>query len=130
MAHAVLASLRRVVAVGVGVVGGGGRLAVAMRRRGMTDLAHLKAFEGFLGPDGVVVDGEVLEQHNTDWTKAFHGASEVALLPTSTEQVSAVLAYCSSRGINVVPQGACVRVQQCSSRVACGPALLVLPLAR
>ncbi|KXZ53063.1 hypothetical protein GPECTOR_8g57 [Gonium pectorale] len=40
-----------------------------------------------------------------DWQKKYVGRSRVALKPRTTEQVSELLRYCSSRRLAVVPQG-------------------------
>lgn len=53
----------------------------------------------------VIVDSSELESMNLDWQRRYQGRSKVALLPTSVEQVSAVLAHCNERGLAVVPQG-------------------------
>lgn len=39
-----------------------------------------------------------------DWMGKYQGASQVALKPRSTEQVSAILHHCNERRLAVVPQ--------------------------
>uniref|UniRef100_A0A8R1DP93 D-2-hydroxyglutarate dehydrogenase, mitochondrial n=2 Tax=Caenorhabditis japonica TaxID=281687 RepID=A0A8R1DP93_CAEJA len=61
------------------------------------------AFENFLGKEGVLKDDITL--NTTDWTGQFKGPGSVVLFPKNTEQVSAILAYCSKNKLAVVPQG-------------------------
>lgn len=42
---------------------------------------------------------------NIDWLGKYHGSSTVALNPSTTEEVSKILSYCTEHGIAVVPQG-------------------------
>eukprot|EP00002_Diphylleia_rotans_P024418 TRINITY_DN4820_c0_g1_i2.p1 TRINITY_DN4820_c0_g1~~TRINITY_DN4820_c0_g1_i2.p1 ORF type:complete len:262 (+),score=42.30 TRINITY_DN4820_c0_g1_i2:256-1041(+) len=42
---------------------------------------------------------------NIDYMKRYHGNSELALRPVSTEQVSKILKYCNENKLAVVPQG-------------------------
>lgn len=66
----------------------------------------LKTFEGILGvPNDVVIDPNSLQRYNEDWTRQYHGNAAVALRPSTTEQVSAILRYCNKRSLAVVPQG-------------------------
>ncbi|UMM18139.1 hypothetical protein L5515_014345 [Caenorhabditis briggsae] len=79
--------------------------AVAARNEGFAKVmqSDLLAFENFLGKDGVQKDD--ISNHITDWTGQFKGHGSVVLYPKSTEEVSAILAYCSRNKIAVVPQG-------------------------
>lgn len=63
----------------------------------------LDFFRGVVGADHVKT--EDLESFNTDWMKKYHGASPVAILPGTTDEVSRVLRHCDERRIAVVPQG-------------------------
>ncbi|KAF1765368.1 hypothetical protein GCK72_005320 [Caenorhabditis remanei] len=65
--------------------------------------SDLLAFENFLGKDAVQKDD--ITNHTTDWTGQFKGHGSVVLYPKNTEDVSAILAYCSRNKIAVVPQG-------------------------
>jgi FAD/FMN-containing dehydrogenase len=53
----------------------------------------------------VVDDPDVLAGAVVDWTGRYHGSGACLLRPDSVDQVSAVLAWCSHRGVAVVPQG-------------------------
>lgn len=64
-----------------------------------TDLKH---FESIVGKDGVKT--KEIEDFTRDWTRQFNGRGSVVLLPTTTEQVSQLLAHCSKRKLAVVPQ--------------------------
>merc|ERR1712165_151517 len=65
----------------------------------------LSFFERVLGDQGIVTDEDLLEVHNTDWTKKYKGNSQVMLKPHTTADVSAILKYCNERNLAVVPQG-------------------------
>jgi D-2-hydroxyglutarate dehydrogenase len=63
-------------------------------------------FRSVLGSEGVKTDeSSSLEAYNTDWLGHYCGSSKIVVLPRSTAQVSAVLKYCHSKSIQVVPQG-------------------------
>ncbi|CAK9324218.1 unnamed protein product [Citrullus colocynthis] len=62
-------------------------------------------FRSILGEKNVVQDEDRLLDANTDWLRKFRGSSKLLLQPRSTEEVSQILKYCSSRDLPVVPQG-------------------------
>eukprot|EP00775_Hariotina_reticulata_P011142 gene11142-11295_t len=62
-------------------------------------------FTTIVGERGVVQDPMALEPMNKDWMGKYVGHSTLALKPSTTDQVSQVLAYCSLRRLAVVPQG-------------------------
>lgn len=64
----------------------------------------IKVFEQ-LTPSRVITDPHEIAPHNVDWLKMVRGTSTVMLKPKSTQEVSEILAYCSSRRLAVVPQG-------------------------
>ena len=53
----------------------------------------------------VRLDAGSLATANEDWMKKYRGRSKVLLLPSTTGEVSRVLARCNARGLAVVPQG-------------------------
>src|SRR2546423_2651458 len=57
-------------------------------------------------PDGVVSDAPSLRAYDRDALTAYGQLPLVCVLPTSTEQVCAVLKYAASQGLRVVPRGA------------------------
>ena len=59
-------------------------------------------FEGLV-PGGVLTDE--IESYNCDWMKKWSGRTAAVLKPKTTEEVSAILRYCDSKKIAVVPQG-------------------------
>jgi D-2-hydroxyglutarate dehydrogenase len=66
----------------------------------------LNVFKEILSDDNAVItDADQLDAYNTDWMKHYKGAAPVALLPKTTQQVSAILKHCSARRLAVVPQG-------------------------
>lgn len=57
------------------------------------------------GRDGVLVGAEACAPYARDWTGAFVGRPAAVVRPADTRTVAAVLAFCSARGLAVVPQG-------------------------
>jgi FAD/FMN-containing dehydrogenase len=53
----------------------------------------------------VLTTEDQVRPYNVDWMGLFKGSGTVVLRPTSTEEVSALLAYCHQHQIAVVPQG-------------------------
>ncbi|GMH24569.1 hypothetical protein Nepgr_026412 [Nepenthes gracilis] len=62
-------------------------------------------FKNILGDENVVHDADRLQVANTDWLHQYKGSSKLMLTPRSTEEVSQILKYCSTRCLAVVPQG-------------------------
>ncbi|XP_054271887.1 D-2-hydroxyglutarate dehydrogenase, mitochondrial-like isoform X1 [Macrosteles quadrilineatus] len=66
---------------------------------------HLQHFQKLLQPGQVLTDPSELRSHNTDWFKHFRGNGKVILKPKNTEEVSAILKFCYTENLAVVPQG-------------------------
>ncbi|VDM47763.1 unnamed protein product [Toxocara canis] len=64
--------------------------------------SDLSAFEKILGNNNVQTDD--LAPYNTDFLHIYKGNSKYVLLPTSSEEVSAILRHCYARKLAVVPQ--------------------------
>ncbi|HEX7743306.1 MAG TPA: FAD-binding oxidoreductase [Sphingobium sp.] len=62
-------------------------------------------FRSLLDDKGVVTDPDDLAPWLTDWRGRFQGAAAAMLQPTSTQQVSAVVALAAELGVALVPQG-------------------------
>lgn len=71
---------------------------------GMTP-ALLAAFEGLLGPRGVVTEPTDMASHLVDWRGLYQGRSPCVLRPASTVELSAAVRLLSAAGIPMVPQG-------------------------
>src|SRR5262249_21267695 len=56
--------------------------------------------------EGVIASEEAMRPYESDGLTAYQALPMVVVLPETTEQVSAVLAYCHREGIKVVPRGA------------------------
>jgi len=69
----------------------------------LTD-ADVAAFRSLV-PDGVLTGEDRVARYNADWLNHWRGSSAVVLRPSTTDQVSAVLRYCSERRLAVCPQG-------------------------
>ncbi|MGH8262288.1 MAG: FAD-binding oxidoreductase [Steroidobacterales bacterium] len=73
-----------------------------LRSPSTTDLAALKSIAG---PGGSLESPADVEPYLVDFRKLYHGTSALVLLPSSTEQVSKILAYCHAHDIGLVPHG-------------------------
>lgn len=65
----------------------------------------LSFFENLLGKSHCITDQAMLHAFNNDWMKICQGNSKLVLLPTNTDELSAVLKYCNERSLAVCPQG-------------------------
>ncbi len=57
-------------------------------------------------PDGVISEARALKAYEADALTAYRQPPLVVVLPETTAQVSAVLAWCHRTGVKVVPRGA------------------------
>ena len=58
-----------------------------------------------LVPDGVIDDPVALRVYESDGLTAYRQPPMLAVLPRTTAQVSAILAWCHAQGVKVVPRG-------------------------
>jgi FAD/FMN-containing dehydrogenase len=63
------------------------------------------SLERLLGTEHVLVEPEVMEAHEVDWTGRFRGEAPAVVRPADTAEVAEVLALCAVERIAVVPQG-------------------------
>lgn len=56
--------------------------------------------------EGVITDATQLAPYETDAFTAYRRLPLAVVLPTSTEEVSKLLAFCNAQGVKVVPRGA------------------------
>src|SRR5499427_5049599 len=66
----------------------------------------VKALSAFVPGEGVIASEAAMRPYETDGLTAYRALPMVVVLPSTTEQVSRVLAYCHAEGIKVVPRGA------------------------
>jgi glycolate oxidase len=59
-----------------------------------------------LVPGGVIDDATALRAYECDGLSAYRQLPLLAVLPSTTAQVSAVMAYCHREGVKIVPRGA------------------------
>jgi glycolate oxidase len=62
--------------------------------------------KGIVPGEGVIASEEAMRPYESDGLTAYRALPMVVVLPETTEQVSAVLAYCHREGVRVVPRGA------------------------
>ncbi|MEI7968668.1 MAG: FAD-binding oxidoreductase [Betaproteobacteria bacterium] len=65
----------------------------------------LDALRKVLGVAGLVCDPSGMAPYLTDWRRRLRGDALCIALPSSTEQVSAVVRLCADAGVSIVPQG-------------------------
>ena len=75
--------------------------AIVARRREIA--AHLRTF---LKAEQVISSDDERRVYESDGLTAYRQSPLIAVLPSSTAEVSAVLAYCRQEGIKIVPRGA------------------------
>jgi glycolate oxidase len=56
-------------------------------------------------PDGVIDDVDALRVYESDGLTAYRQPPMLAVLPRTTAQVSAILAWCHREGVKIVPRG-------------------------
>jgi glycolate oxidase len=68
--------------------------------------AIVAALQGIVPGEGVIASDEAMRPYESDGLTAYRQLPMVVVLPQTTAQVAAVLAYCHREGIKVVPRGA------------------------
>jgi len=58
-----------------------------------------------IAPGGVIDHGDELRAYETDALTAYRQPPLLVVLPETTDQVCAILAWCHARGVRVVPRG-------------------------
>src|SRR5437867_12046351 len=102
---------------------------VILCRMGTPDRAEVvKSLRELLGEGAVLTEPHELARYEQGW-RYGQGKALAAVRPRSTEDVARVLAFASSRGIHVVPQGANTGLVGGSTPDASGE-MLVLSLER
>lgn len=65
----------------------------------------LKAFEGVLGRDHILLDGDDRQPYLTEWRNLYHGQTPAVLQPSTPDDVAALVKIASTYQIPLVPQG-------------------------
>ncbi|MBK5224636.1 MAG: FAD-binding oxidoreductase [Acidimicrobiia bacterium] len=71
----------------------------------MADASGLDALRSIVGHPHVLDDPEVTASYRTDWTARWVGTCRAVVRPADTSEVAAVVRWCSSNGVHIVPQG-------------------------
>ena len=66
---------------------------------------HLAGLHALLGDKGLLTDPAEMAGFAIDWRKLFPGKPLAVARPSTTQEVSAVMAYCHRHSVAVVPQG-------------------------
>ena len=93
----------------------------------MSLVAHLQSL---LGPQAVLTTPADTAAYTEDWRGLYGGAAACVVLPSSTEQVAAVVRAANEAGVPVLPQGG--NTSLCGGAVpeADGPPPVIVSLAR
>jgi len=65
----------------------------------------VRALRAIVPGEGVIEDTDALRPYESDGLTAYRQPPMVVVLPDTTEQVSAILAWCHAQGVKVVPRG-------------------------
>lgn len=68
--------------------------------------AIVEHLASLVSPDGLITDRDECRAYETDALAAYRKMPLAVVLPTSTNEVSAVLKFCHDNGVKVVPRGA------------------------
>jgi glycolate oxidase len=69
-------------------------------------IQHITALKALLGAALVMDDAETLKNYSKDYTEDLSFPPQLVVMPTSTEQVAALLKYCNQHQIPVTARGA------------------------
>lgn len=75
--------------------------AVIVRRQEI-----VQALRAIVPGEGVIVDEAEMRAYESDGLTAYRQMPFIVVLPSTVEQVSGILRYCSENGVRVVPRGA------------------------
>ena len=64
-----------------------------------------EALRALAGKDGVIDDEDALRVYESDGLTAYRQPPMLAVLPRTTDEVSAILGWCHRQGVKVVPRG-------------------------
>lgn len=90
---------------------------------------HIQQLATIVGASNCLSGSEETAKYATDYRRVFHGKALAVVRPTSTAEVSQVMAYCHANDIPVVPQGGNTSLLGGSVPDSAGDAV-VLSLAR
>lgn len=71
----------------------------------MLNATHIRALSAMVAPAGVTTDAADLAPFVTEWRDKYVGNTPLMLAPATTQEAAAIIAYCNTHGIAVVPQG-------------------------
>jgi D-lactate dehydrogenase (cytochrome) len=74
-----------------------------MAARSLLDL--IRELQEIVGPAGWLREPQDVQPFLSEWRGLYRGVADLVVMPSSTEEVSAVLRLCFRHGIGVVPQG-------------------------
>ena len=64
------------------------------------------ALRAIVPGEGVIADEDELRAYECDALTAYQAVPMAVVLPSTTEQISAILRLCAEQGVKVVPRGA------------------------
>lgn len=66
--------------------------------------AHIAKFREILG-DNLTQDMDIIAPNLREWRDKYFGNTPIMLMPTSTQEVQAIMKYCFENNIKITPQG-------------------------
>lgn len=66
---------------------------------------HIDALKALVDQKGSTTDKSALEPFVTEWRDKFIGNTQLMLSPKTTDEVAAIIRYCNTHQITIVPQG-------------------------
>lgn len=91
----------------------------------MIENLHITALEKILGPQGIIVDPHDIVPYMHEWRGRMKGQSRAVLRPRNTDEVAALVHYCATHHIPLVPQGGNTGLVGASVPPEDGSALLI-----
>ena len=90
----------------------------------------IEELQGLLGLNAVLCDGSEIAGFVEDWRGRYRGLAACVVLPSNTDQVSAVVCACVRAGVPVLPQGG--NTSLCGGAVpeSAGPPPVIVNLSR
>jgi FAD/FMN-containing dehydrogenase len=93
-------------------------------------MSLVEQLRALVGADALLTDSASVAPFATDWRGRYEGRASCVVLPSSTEQVSAVVRACAEHGVPIVAQGGNTSLCEGAIPRAQEPASVVINLQR
>ena len=68
-------------------------------------MSSIEELHGIVGAAHVLTEADAVAPFLVDWRRRYVGRAQAVVLPTTTDEVARIVAWCSRTGTPVVPQG-------------------------